>query len=259
MNVSLSNRVWTFAFCMAMVFLASSADAMVGGAPPASESGRAVVLIVGSRGTSCSGVSLARDLVLTAAHCVLPGADYKLVEFDDAHAPKLQAASAILRHPQFDVGAVLRHRVTADVALMKLASASKAVPATLAPAGMPVAAGDRFLVAGYGVAIPGDGKSGGTVRIARLVATGQPGALQIRLVDPATKGERAGLGACTGDSGAPVFRETAATLALIGVVSWSTGPKLSEGCGGLTGVTPLERYRGWILQTAAELGSPLSP
>jgi secreted trypsin-like serine protease len=56
-----------------------------------------------------------------------------------------------------------------------------------------------------------------------------------------------------------VFRETAATLALIGVVSWSTGPKLSEGCGGLTGVTPLERYRGWILQTAAELGSPLGP
>jgi hypothetical protein len=43
------------------------------------------------------------------------------------------------------------------------------------------------------------------------------------------------------------------------VVSWSTGPKLSDGCGGLTGVTPLVRYRGWILETARALGSPLVP
>ena len=41
-------------------FLLSSlpAAAMVGGAPPAGEAGRAVVLIVGSHGTSCTGVAL---------------------------------------------------------------------------------------------------------------------------------------------------------------------------------------------------------
>ena len=43
------------------------------------------------------------------------------------------------------------------------------------------------------------------VRAAKLVATGRPGTLQIRLFDPATRGEKPGLGACTGDSGAPVF------------------------------------------------------
>ena len=118
------------------------------------------------------------------------------------------------------------------------------------------AAGDRFVVAGYGLAMRGDGKSGGTVRAATLVATGQPGTLQIRLVDPATKGERAGLGACTGDSGAPVFRDVGGALAVIGVVSWSTGPSLSDGCGGLTGVTPLARYRGWIVGQAGQDGKP---
>jgi hypothetical protein len=117
--------------------------------------------------------------------------------------------------------------------------------------------GDRFVVAGLGLAKPGDGKSGGTVRSATLVATGQPGTLQIRLVDPATKGERTGLGACTGDSGAPVFRDLGGQFAVVGVVSWSTGANNTEGCGGLTGVTPLVRYRDWILQTAAKLGSPL--
>jgi len=231
--------------------------AMVGGAPPAGEAASALVLIVGSRGTSCTGVTLARDLVLTAAHCVMPGADYKRVEFDAARTPSLKDIADIARHPEFDVAAVLRHRVTADVALLKLAAPIAAVPAVLAPSGGSVAVGDRFVVFGYGVATPGDGRSGGTARAATLAATGQPGTLQIRLVDPATKGERAGLGACTGDSGAPVFREIDGRLMVIGVVSWSTGPKLVAGCGGLTGVTPLVRYRAWIFEQASRLGSPL--
>ena len=97
------------------------------------------------------------------------------------------------------------------------------------------------------------------MRAATLVATGQPGTLQLRLFDPKTKGETAGLGACTGDSGAPVFDMSGGRLAVIGVVSWSTGPKLTAGCGGLTGVTPLTRYRGWIVETAGKLGAALVP
>jgi secreted trypsin-like serine protease len=239
----------------------SSLNAMVGGAPPAGgeDAGRAVVMLTGSHGTFCSGVALARDLVLTAAHCVLPGAGYKVIEFDGARQPVLKDLAAIARHPDFDVNAVLRHRVTADIALVKLAAPLKISPAPLAPDGGSVVAGDRFVVAGYGVAVRGDGKTGGIVRAATLVATGQPGSLQIRLADAATKGERAGLGACTGDSGAPVYRPTGGALAVIGVVSWSTGPALSDGCGGLTGVTPLVRYRAWMVEQAAKMGSPLSP
>jgi Trypsin len=239
---------------------ATSVSALVGGAPPAGDAaGGAVVMLSGSQATFCSGVALARDLVLTAAHCVLPGATYKLVEFDGARQPVLKDLRTIARHPDFDVTAAQRHRVTADVALIKLVAAIKASPAPLMPAAASVAAGDRLVVAGYGVAVRGDGKSGGTVRAATLVTTGQPGTLQIRLADPATKGERAGLGACTGDSGAPVYREIGGTLAVIGVVSWSTGPALSDGCGGLTGVTPLARYRAWIVEQAAKMGSPLPP
>jgi secreted trypsin-like serine protease len=238
----------------------SPLHAIVGGAPPAGEdAGGAVVMLTGSHGTFCSGVALTRDLVLTAAHCVLPGAAYKLVEFDAARQPVLKDLAAIARHPEFDVNAALRHRVTADVALLKLAAPLKLIPAALARDSGAVAAGDRFVVAGYGVAARGDGKTGGTLRAATLVAAGQPGSLQIRLADPATKGERGGLGACTGDSGAPVYRPIGGALAVIGVVSWSTGPALSEGCGGLTGVTPLARYRAWIAEQAAKMGSPLPP
>jgi Trypsin len=237
------------------------AVAMVGGAQPADPAiARHVVLLVGSRGTSCTGVAIARDLVLTAAHCALPGADYKLVEFDAAHVPQLKDVAAIARHPQFELATLLSHRATADVALMKLTAPLPAAfaPAPLAGAGRSVAPGDEFVVAGDGVTVRGDGRTGGTARAATLVATGEPGTLQLRLLDPATKGARAGLGACTGDSGAPVF-EAAPRLAVIGIVSWSTGPNLTDGCGGLTGVTPLTRYRAWIVETAGKMGSSLVP
>jgi Trypsin len=238
--------------------LCAPAAAMVGGAQRAPKFAHAVVMLTGPRGF-CSGAAIARDLVLTAAHCVQSGADTKLVAFDAAGKPTLKSIANIARHPQFDAEAVRRHRVTADVALLKFSESVSSAPVPLGPAGLKVAPDDPFLVAGYGLATPGDGKSGGTVRTATLVATGQPGTLQIRLMDPATRNERAGLGACVGDSGGPVFTNAGGTLAVIGVVSWSTGPKNSGGCGGLTGVTPLTRYQSWIVEQAKRMGSPLAP
>jgi secreted trypsin-like serine protease len=243
------------ALLLLALLISSPAAAMVGGAGNAPGAiGRSVVLIVGSRGNFCTGAALASDLVLTAAHCVLPGSDYKIVEFDSAKQPQLRDVIAVKTHPKFELKTMLAHRATADVALLKLASPLSGVePATLGMSG-PVAPGDPFTVAGVGVATRGDGKSGGTVRAADLIATGRPGTLQIRLFDPATKGETPGLGACTGDSGAPVFTR-GTRPAVIGVVSWSTGPGNSGGCGGLTGVTPLALYREWITQTAKILGN----
>lgn len=263
-----ARRVWSLASRLAAVTLAAvgvilpmaCAAAMVGGAPRAVQpiAGH-VVLIVGSRGTSCTGVAIARDLVLTAAHCLLPGPDYKLVQFRTGGPPVLLDTVKIARHPQFDQKSFAAHRVTADVALLKLAAPLPAAvtPAPLAARPPRPAVGDAFVVAGYGVAVRGDGRTGGTIRTARLVATGRPGSLQLRLVDPATKGERPGLGACTGDSGAPVFAGDDAFPVVIGIVSWSTGARLTAGCGGLTGVTPLGRYQSWVLNEARRLGSPV--
>jgi hypothetical protein len=242
-----------------LIALRSPAVAMVGGAGAApAEIARSVVLIVGSRGNFCSGVALAPDLVLTVAHCVLPGSEYKIVEYDAARQPLLRDVARVAAHPTFELKTLLAHRATADVALLKLAAPLASVsPALLGAPGFTVAPGDAFAVAGTGVAVRHDGKSGGTVRAANLIATGRPGTLQIRLYDPATRGERPGLGACTGDSGAPVFRVEAGRPAIIGVVSWTTGPGNADGCGGLTGVTPLTLYRSWITQTAKILGNQL--
>jgi hypothetical protein len=59
----------------------------------------------------------------------------------------------------------------------------------------------------------------------------------------------------------PKQRNTSRTgyLGLYGVVSWSTGPNFEDGCGGVTGVTPMELYRQWIEEQARRMGSPLPP
>lgn len=249
-----------FVVLMLSFTFALPVSAMVGGASVGGPATQATVMIVGSRGNFCTGIAIARDLILTAAHCVLPGADYKLVEFDAQRQPKLRDVTYIARHPQFELQTLLAHRATADVALLKLAAPLFiGSPATLMSGTFKVAPGDVFTVAGMGVTIGGDGKSGGVAHSAILTTTGQPGTLQIRLFDPKTRGESAGLGACTGDSGAPVFQENSGRFVVIGVVSWATGAKNEAGCGGLTGVTPLVRYRDWIVETARKFGSQIAP
>jgi secreted trypsin-like serine protease len=239
---------------------AAPAVAMVGGAAPAANgAGRSVVMILGSGGTACTATAIAPDLLLTAAHCVQPGANYKLADLWSASTPQLKDITRVERDPQFDLKRLFGHLATADVALVKLAEPlpTKIPPVALDDAKAAAAPGDSFVVAGYGVTVRGDGRTGGTVRAATLIATGTPNTLQLRLFDPRTKGESPGLGACAGDSGAPAFRDRDGALAIVGVVSWSTGPKLTGGCGGLTGITPLIRYRAWIVATAQALGSPL--
>jgi S1-C subfamily serine protease len=229
------------------------AVAMVGGARPADPTiARRVVLVVGEH-SLCSGVAIAPDLVLTAAHCVLLNGKYRLATFEGRRLAFKQVES-VAPHPQFSMRAD-----APDLALVKL---SPNPPAGLTPAPFsdrraPPMVGDRFVVAGFGLANPAERKSAGTLRSATLVATDRPSSQQLSLVDPTKLGERAGLGVCNGDSGGPVFDERDGTL--VGIISWTGRTDGEPVCGFVSGVIPLARYRYWILDTAAKLGSPLEP
>jgi hypothetical protein len=239
---------------LATLFLpAASAAAMVGGATlPDASIARHVVLIVGGH-SLCTGVVIAPDLVLTAAHCVLENGKYRLVTFE-GRRPAVKDVARVVPHPQFSP------RIEApDLALVKLAAppSPTLIPAPFSDRRAPPSVGERFLVAGFGVATQGARKTAGILRAATLVVTDRPSSQLLSLVDPRKLGASAGLGVCNGDSGGPVFDER--DRALVAIVSWTGSTDGEPVCGFVSGVTPLARYRYWILDTAEQLGSPLEP
>src|SRR5258707_4408709 len=111
---------------------------------------RQVVQILGGNNV-CTGVAVAKDLVLRAAHCVLANGKYRLVVFDGRRAAVKDIAS-VAPHPQFSLRAD-----APDLALVKLAAAPapNLAPAAFSERRTPPAVGDRFIVVGFGVAVGG--------------------------------------------------------------------------------------------------------
>ncbi|MFG1295045.1 S1 family peptidase [Xanthobacter variabilis] len=225
------------------------ARAMVGGAPADPTLEAHAAMVVSTRGAVCTGTVLAPDLLLTAAHCVEPQADYAVAIVGEG-PPRLIPAARVEVHPRFNADQFRTRRPTPDLALVKLASPlpSRFRPVALTAAtGLP-AKGTPFTLAGFGVTADGATKTAGTLRTVNLPSIGTTGGIMVRL-----SADQGAAGACTGDSGGPAFQD--GTVA--GVIGWATGPGGTRGCGGVTGVTLVSIHRDWITSTAAALGSPI--
>src|SRR5204862_8319112 len=108
------------AYALSSVLLATTASAMVGGATPGNqEIASHVVAVVGERGTVCTGTAIARDLVLTAGHCVHPGDKFRVIELG-TRRPQQTPVENFAQHPQYRFEYATSARPTADIAVPKL-------------------------------------------------------------------------------------------------------------------------------------------
>jgi hypothetical protein len=236
-----------FAALAATLALGGPARAIVGGAEDAGGLARASVMVLSSKGGVCSAVVVARDAVLTAAHCATGADEHRVHWMGEDGQPVLIAPAAKAIHPDYDAKAVAARRRSIDLALVRL-------PAPLPPrfetaalaAGRP-ARDEALVVRGYGVAREGDGRSSGTFREARIRAVEPYGPSRILLW---AQGERAG--ACQGDSGGPITG--AGGTAVAAISTWAIGPG-GRSCGTLTQGILVGPQRAWIDRVLQGWGS----
>jgi len=238
-------RLAAIAAVAALLFTAP-AHAIVGGQPASADIKAEAAMIVSTRGATCTGVVLTPSVVLTAAHCVQPAADYAVVVFEAA-GPRLIPVARIALHPSFQANSFETQRPTPDLALVKL---STPLPGSFQPAQLSSdmalpAKRTSFTLVGFGVTKDGDGKSAGTLRTVQLPSIGTTGGIMIRLSNGASAG------GCTGDSGGPVFLDGV----VAGIIGWSTAAGGARGCGGVTGATLVGPQRPWIDATARGMGN----
>lgn len=220
---------------------------------------RSVVQIESSRGELCSGAVIAPDLVLTAAHCVLQRAAYRIIVVDRRFRRFAVRAVAAAMHPDFVPGTTPRTQPGVDLAIIKLSE-------PLGPEFQPLDPGDATEVepgqyvdlAGFGLTSERRRGSARVLREARLVSLGtlQVANRVLVMADEDHLAETAGSGACRGDSGGPILGEDHGNYRLLGIVSWSSGAlhaRVRTACGGLTAVTPVAEHGRWIARRSADL------
>ncbi|SFL31278.1 trypsin-like serine protease [Methylobacterium pseudosasicola] len=230
MPVPKRRRAPLIVLAAALWLAAGPAGAIVGGAE--APSGGAV-MVLSSNGGVCTGLVLAPDTVLTAAHCVAAGREHRIHFRDESGAPVLVEVAGRAIHPGYDAGAASGRRRSIDLALLRTATP---LPPRFPPVTLSAAqprAGESLTLAGYGAAKPGDPRTTGTYRSVALPVIEPHGPSRILVWLQGGAG-----GGCQGDSGGPITGPDGAVLAL---AAWIGGA-----CGGLTQGVLVGPQRGWI-------------
>jgi hypothetical protein len=242
-----SNRGIFFALgCLTLALMSSTAGALVGPARLAPELEPYVVTVLNRSGGSagfCTGSVITPSVVLTAAHCVGSPDDTRIFFRNGKREPVLIETRSIAINPGFRPDAIRRRIVSIDLALVLL---SEPLPPSFSPIELSRTSssepGQKFLIAGFGVADEGQGKTGGVLRSGVLVDTGPKSAILLWAADP----KQTGLGACTGDSGAPLLAFDKPVVVAVAV--WAKGSGGNR-CGALTQAVLVAPQSRWIEAT----------
>jgi hypothetical protein len=237
-----------FSSLAALALLGSSgASAIVGPARDVGSFSDRVVMVLtrGGEGSGfCTGVVLAPRIVLTAAHCLRAAANIAVLYRDGAGAPVLIPVAATAGHPRYHADAVRKRIVSIDLGLIETATP---LPATFRAAELADATpgvGDTVTLVGFGIAREGEPKTGGTARTATLRVSEPLSQILLWAGDPGNNGS----GACSGDSGGPLFASDGRTV--LGLVAWTKGEK-GRKCGITTQGPLVAPARAWIAEVVA--------
>jgi hypothetical protein len=250
----------TILACLSGMVLTPPVFALVGPAREAPEFAPYVVTVLdksggasGGGGASfCTASVIAPDVVLTAAHCVSTLSNTR-VFFRGGHSQLvLFDVASIAVHPEFRPKIGRKHLISIDLALLRLA---EPLPATFKPIELtdsgPVATGQPFRMVGFGRADESVSGTSGVLRAGILDASRPKSPVLVWLTDP----DGAGLGGCTGDSGAPVL--AIGQPALVAVAIRAKGNN-GYSCGAMTEAVLIGPQMPWVRKTLQGWGATWS-
>lgn len=208
---------------------------------------RYAIMVLGSKGSFCTAIIIKQDILLTAAHCVTGSSEYRAHwrNSDGTHA--LEKLAAIAIHPGYVKNAVLARKRSIDIAILKLPvplpNQFKAVDLSDRVPQL----GDILKVGGYGLSKENDPSTGGIFRTATLSMIEPYGrsSILLWLSDPHKNPKANGAGACTGDSGGPIFDVTGS---LVAVTVYAEGHG-KENCGAITQGVLIKPIHSFIDET----------
>jgi secreted trypsin-like serine protease len=226
-----------------------SAPALSLGGDAASEAGGRLegrtVMVLGSRGSVCSGTVVSPTIILTAGHCVSGSGQYAIAYKEAGGSPTLQEVRQVARHPEFKPGT----KVSIDMALVRL---KLPLPSRFSAVALDADAdddgvGSRMTLAGFGLAREGDEKSAGTLRSATVTVLPRfyPRYFRLGL-------SGGGISVCKGDSGGPVFSDGLTGITLSGVIYASERQRGGRQCGDVAQAVRIAPQRAWIDRVMAQ-------
>ena len=220
-----------------------TANALIG-ADIADRTVQRYTVVISSQKSRCSGVVMAQDIVLTAAHCILPGEKLNVGGTVGSGAQPLQAflfspVDKVVVHPLYkptDSG-------SPDLAMLKLAKPlpDRFIAATLNARGLSV--GDDLIAAGFGKTAERDSRPGIMLRMVLLrVSNSIRGWVMLAIVGDGVSGGGAG------DSGGPMFSYRGGMHSLVGIIV-AVSPTRTK-------AVALSAHYDWIKETMAKLAAP---
>jgi Trypsin len=252
MTLALARTLRLLALVGALAAMVDPARTLTGAAPDGRFADRVAMVLIrgGDKAGFCSALVLSPRILLTAAHCLRPLRDMAVHYRDAAGAAVIIPIDAAIAHPLYRADAIKARALSIDLALIRTARPldPRFAGAAIADGGPP-AIGARAIVSGYGAAREGDWSSGGELRSVTLAVREPASTVLIWAADP----DGRAAGACSGDSGAPIW--SADGSAAIAIVAWAQAAH-GRGCGGLTQGPLLAPLKGWIEETERSLESP---